>query len=372
VVAADLPWTIQLEDAQVWQRQRTTLSVSVETTDRFATLEASVPRIEGMDVQAIPATNAASKTDGKRTLRIAWQLAPHTAGTQPIQLPAIRYNLNGRDAALWQPPAQTLEVQALPPYLPPTTPVGKVEIESRIEPSGWLQPDHLAYWHIRLHSNDVTTAQFPPILKQIQASAGVEIFPTKVDKPSDTTGRYQLDYHIPFKSNSSGRLALPVLTWHWFDPAMGRLEQVQYAPPAPWVLAWGWRVILASGSGFLLLIGLRTAGQLTRRHLRRWRSKRQVWQALQQNADALSVRQALEACSASHGWAANLSIRHWLQHWEQRYGANPALQAALHRYETTRFHTQQASANIALCVCRSDFRPTSHTSTRFIVPDKKL
>ena len=98
MVAADLPWTIQLEDVQVLQRERTTLSVSVETTDRFATLEASLPRIEGVDVQALPATNETG-TDGKRVLRLTWQVSAHTPGKQTIQLPAIRYNLNGRDAA---------------------------------------------------------------------------------------------------------------------------------------------------------------------------------------------------------------------------------------------------------------------------------
>ncbi|UOG91951.1 MAG: hypothetical protein L3K52_17455 [Candidatus Thiothrix sulfatifontis] len=331
MVAADLPWTIQLEDAQVWQRERTTLTVEVQSTDRFATLAASLPRIEGVDVQALPATNEASP-DGKRILRLIWQLSAHTPGKQTIQLPAIRYNLNGRDAAQWQPPLQMLDVQALPPYLPPTIPVGKVQIESRIEPSGVLQPGHLAYWHISLHSDAVNTAQFPPILKQMRSS-GVELFPAKVEKGEQS----RLEYHIPFKPQSSGRLELPTLQWHWFDPETGRLEQQQYAPPTPWVLAWAWRVILAISGGLLLLLGFRTAGYFTYRRLHRWHNKRQVQQALQQNLDVPSVRQALDACSAAHGWPANLSTRHWLEHWEQQYGANPTLQTALHRHEAKRF-----------------------------------
>lgn len=112
---------------------------------------------------------------------------------------------------------------------------------------------------------------------------------------------------------------------------------MRYTPPTPWVLAWAWRVILAVSGGLLLLVGLRTAGQIAHRHLHRWHSKRQVWQALQHHADALSVRQALDTCSATHGWPANLSTRHWLQHWEQHYGANATLQAALYHHESTRF-----------------------------------
>ncbi|OQX04905.1 MAG: hypothetical protein BWK73_34915 [Thiothrix lacustris] len=331
MVAADLPWNIQLEDAQVWQRQRTTLTVEVQSTDRFATLEASLPRIEGVDVQALPATNEAG-TDSKRVLRLSWQLSAHTPGKQTLQLPAIRYNLNGRDAAQWQPPAQTLEVQALPPYLPPTIPVGKVQIDSHLEPSGWLQPGHLAYWHISLRSDAVNTTQFPPILKQMHSS-GVELFPAKVTKSAPS----QLDYRIPFKPHRSGRLDLPTLQWHWFDPETARLEQTQYAPPTPWVVAWAWRVILAISGGMLLVVGLRTAGYTGYRHLRRWRSKWQVQQALRHHTEAQRVRQALDACSAAHGWPANLSTRQWLQHWELLYGANSSLQTALHHHDAQRF-----------------------------------
>ncbi|OQW97557.1 MAG: hypothetical protein BWK73_54165 [Thiothrix lacustris] len=345
MVAADLPWTIQLEDAQVWQRERTTLTVEVQSNDRFATLEASLPRIEGIDVQALPATNEASP-DGKRILRLTWQLSAHTPGTQSIQLPTIRYNLNGRDAAQWQPPVQTLDVQALPPYLPPTIPVGHVEIESHIEPNGWLQPDHLAYWHISLYSNAVNTAQFPPILKQIQTTQGVEVFPATVGAAHEPSLQ-RLDYRIPLKARSSGKLDLPTLQWHWFDPATGRLEQIRYTPPTPWVLAWAWRVILTISGGLLLLVGLRKAGYMAYRHLRRWHSKRQVWQALQHNASTRSVRQALDICSAAHGWPANLSTRHWLQRWEQRYGATPALQARLQHYEATLYSAADAKVRSA-------------------------
>ncbi|OQX13901.1 MAG: hypothetical protein BWK73_10980 [Thiothrix lacustris] len=60
MVATDLPWSIHLQDAAVWQRERTVLMVEVQSTDRFASLEASLPRIDGVDVQAIPTSNAAS------------------------------------------------------------------------------------------------------------------------------------------------------------------------------------------------------------------------------------------------------------------------------------------------------------------------
>ena len=334
-MVADLPWTIQLEDAQVWQRERTRVTVEVQSTDRFARLEASLPRIEGVDVQALPATNEAG-ADGKRILRLSWQLSAHTPGTQTLQLPAIRYNLNGRDAALWQPPLQTLEVQALPPYLPPTTPVGKVMIESHIEPSGVLQPAHLAYWQVSLHSDDVTTAQFPPILKQM-GSSEVDLFPAKVTKPANDGGQFRLDYHIPFKPHRSGRLDLPTLQWHWFDPATGRLEQVKYAPPRPWVLGWVWRSVIGVLSLLAVLAGLGFGIKLAGKHWRRWRSKQRILQALQPPDSPQKVRNAMNDCAAAHGWGGNLSLAQWLSCWEQHYGAADHLRIQLQALERSRF-----------------------------------
>lgn len=336
-MVADLAWQIQLEDAHVWQRERTLLTVEVRSTERFASLEASLPRIAGVDVQALPAINEAG-TDGKRVLRLVWQLSAHTPGKQTITLPVIRYNLNGRDAAQWQPPPQTLEVQALPPYLPPTTPVGKVAIESRLEPSGWLQPGYLAYWHISLSSDAVNTAQFPPLLRQMQSS-GVELFPAKVEKATRDDGRYRLDYRIPFKPQNSGKLDLPTLHWHWFDPDTGRLEQVQYEPPRPWVLGWVWRGVLGLSSALVLLASLWFAVKKGKRQWRQWHSKRQVLQALQGEVDVATVGQALRDCALAHGWPwpENMSTRQWLRHWQQRYGEDANLFTQVQAWEARRY-----------------------------------
>lgn len=335
MVAADLLWTIQLEDAQVWQRERTTVTVEVQSTDRFATLEASLPRIEGVDVQALPATNEAG-ADSKRVLRLSWQLSAHTPGTQTFQLPAIRYNLNGRDTAQWQPPVQTLEVQALPPYLPPTIPVGQVQIESHIEPGGVLQPGHLAYWHIRLHSDAVNTAQFPPILKQMHSS-GVELFPAKVAKPVSDNRQFRLDYRIPFKPKGNGKLALPVLYWHWFDPASGRLEQAQHELPRPWVLGWVWRGILGILACLIFLIAGNWLVQKGIHAYRRWHSYQQLQHCLQTGANVPTVRQAMRDCAYTHGWPANLSVRQWLAYWKNHYGNVYPLQHTLLEFEGKQF-----------------------------------
>ena len=159
--------------------------------------------VEGMQVKALPLR----QDEKTHTLSLRWQLYPHSSGKQLIKLPPVRYYLYGGTKAKWQAPVQTINVQALSPYIPPTLPVGKVEIESFIEPQGILSPGSLAYWHVSLHSKTVATEQFPPLLKQLHNSVGLDVLPAKVSANFDlASGEYQLDYFIPLKPKASGVL----------------------------------------------------------------------------------------------------------------------------------------------------------------------
>jgi hypothetical protein len=193
----------------------------------------------------------------------------------------------------------------------------------------------LAYWHISLHSSAVTTTQFPSLLKHLQATSGLDVLPAKITINSDkATGEFRLDYRIPIKPKTSGRLALPTLQWHWFDPQTARLEHVQYEPPRPWVLAWWQQIIVLLSSVVLLLAG---GYSLTKRSLvyyRRWRSKQQVLQQLR--TDTLS-NEVMAMCAKEHGWADNFSLRQWLDAWRQCYGENQLLQDAVLAYEKKQF-----------------------------------
>ncbi len=333
-MVADLAWDIQLSATQVWQHEQITLEVTVPTSDPFARLKADKVVIPSMEVITLPARRETTKT-GQEQLRLRWQLYPHTSGKQTIQLPVIRYYLNGGTRQKWLPPLQTIEVQALPPYLPPTLPVGSVAISSHIEPSGILRPDSLAYWHISLHSTTVPTTQFPALLKQLKASSDLDVLPAKISVKSDTaTGEFRLNYRIPLKPKTSGRLALPDLQWHWFDPKTARLEQMHYEPSRSWVLAFWQQILLLLSSGILLLAG---AYPLIKRGLiyyRHWRSKQQVLRQLR--TDTLSY-EVMKACAKTHGWADNFSLQQWLDAWQQCYGENQLLQDAVLAYEKRRF-----------------------------------
>jgi len=333
-VVADLIGDIQLSSTQVWQREQITIEVTVPAPDPFAQLKADKLIIPSMEILTLPARRETTST-GQEQLTMRWQLYPHTAGKQAIQLPVIRYYLNGGTRKKWLPPAQAIEVQALPPYFPPTLPVGAVSISSHIEPRGILRPDSLAYWHISLHSTAVTTAQFPSLLKQLQVSRGLDVLPAKISVNNDkATGEFRLDYRIPIKPKTSGRLALPTLQWHWFDPKTARLEQVQHEPSRPWVLALWQQILLLLSSGVLLVAGGYPLIKRALQYYRRWRSKQYV---LQQLRTGTLTHEAMLTCATTHGWVDNFSLQQWLKAWQQCYGEHRLLREAVLAYERRRF-----------------------------------
>jgi len=337
-MVADLAWDIQLSETQIWQREQIILTVTVPAPDSFAMLKTDKLVIPSMEVVSLPAhrkTNSA----GQEQLIKRWQLYPHSAGKQAIQLPAMRYYLNGGTREKWLPPLQHIEVQALPPYFPPTLPIGEVVLNSRIVPSGILRPNSLAYWHLSLHSTTVTTAQFPSLLKQLQATSNLDVLPATVSVMTDQeTGIFRLNYRIPVKAKGSGRLDLPHLQWHWFNPKTARLEKKQYNPQRPWVLAL-WQQITLILSGIVLLgIAGYGLGKQGLQYYRRWRCKYQVMQQIQQTTiNDASLHKAMMTCAKVHGWTSNFSIRQWLESWEQYYGKHDAVQQALLTYESRRF-----------------------------------
>jgi len=335
VAASDLAWDISLSDQQVWQREALVLTVHVKTPDAFARLRMDTLTIKGADVVPLPFI----RSDQQLSLR--WRITPHYAGEKIIQLPPIRYFVNGAKKAQWQAPTQTLQVQALPPYFPPTLPVGMVNIESYIEPKGLLQPDHLAYWHISLRSTTLTPEQFPALLKQIQSNANIEILPAKLSTQTQfETAQFEQHYIIPLKAKHNGRLDLPALQWHWFNPKTGRLHKQDYQASRPLVLGRIWQIILALiVTGLSLLLAnrlIRIGYRVYQQRLSKWR----LYRALQQPKDIQTIRSAMQFCATVHYWPNNLSIRQWLHYWDKTYGKDQQLHYAIREFEKVVFSSK--------------------------------
>ncbi len=332
-----IPVDLQSSATTVWQRQMLRVTFSVTTPDEFAVLRTDPARLPTMAVHRLPLRQDTVMRNGHRRqrLRIGWAIHPLAPGTFRIELPPVAYRLGGGTERRWFLPRLALSVKPLPDYLPPTLPVGSLQVTSRLEPEGTLLTrDRLASWIIRLRSPDIPPAWFPAVLRGVRSDAAIRFFPASPARRMAADGQglgSEVEYRVTFKPLADGRLPLPELRIACFDPQTGRLRIRHHTPPRPWVLSGGWQALLELAglaiSGFLLHVTLRRL----RQHQRR---RRRVRAALVRIANAPTpqdLREALRLHARAMGWPENLTLTGWLRHWQARFRCEPALISGIQR-----------------------------------------
>lgn len=321
----------RLSSTSPWERQQVVLQLEITTPDTFASLEAAdTIQMPGVDV--LPLKWEREQQDTGAVLRLGWVLSARAAGLHNIELPPVRYNLSGRTERVYYFPKMPLHVRPLPPYIPPTMPVGKVAITSSVSRDAMLKPDELSYWTVSVQGETVSPRNLHPVLRQAESNDRLRF------SSADSTRTWQAEtqrshvvHRIPFKALANGRLALPELQVQYFDPDTGRLARVGHTPPRPWVLSLAWRVVIAAAtSAFTFWLCLRLF-RLARRSLQHRRQRNAALAAIHQAADAWQLRQSLEAVSHAEGFPANLTLRDWAAQWRARHRPGPTVDVLVER-----------------------------------------
>ncbi len=310
--------TPKVSSTRPWVRQQVLVTLEVITPDRFASLEIEAHPVPGFEEIALPGERERIETtDGERTrLRSGHALFALTPGAHHVRLPPVHYRLDGGTRRIFPLPEPVLEVKALPPYVPPTLPVGKVSIGSTLETEGLLRTRELGFWHIQVQADAVPPHWLPPLQRRLVSTEDMRFLPAQSDHAAQPDSRgvhARLEHRVPFTAISNGRLVLPELAMDYFDPVTGRLQRVVHRPPSALVL--GIPAQLAAGAISLLLLLWVTPG------LWRWgvalcrqqRERRTALIELSQAADAATLRAALRRYAAADGGSANISLTEWLQ-----------------------------------------------------------
>lgn len=325
-----------VSDNTVWQRAQLRVLVEVEAAQSFARLETGPGEVAGFDVFPLPAERQEIPAAGapRALLRTGWSLFARASGAHLLDLPPVRYMVDGVALRVFYLPKLRLEVRALPPYLPPSLPVGSLRLSSTIMPANRMLGETLAYWHIKTDSDALLPEGLPGLSRQLRSDSRVAFLPAHVhlDTRAGHDGvRSELSYDVPFKPLANGRLALPVLRASYFDPASGRLREVTLQAPTPLVLNVWWRAVIL----VTLLGGI---GLGTRRMWRLWRRRRDYRQRrdealtrLATSASMTDLRSALALLAAAEGWPVNLSLSAWGARWRQRFTTTPDFESTLQR-----------------------------------------
>jgi hypothetical protein len=329
----------QVSSMTVWQRQQVMVSVEIRTPQPFASLEAEPWAPAGFEVVPLPASRERGRSPDHRleTLRMGWALYPLNGGVQTVELPQVRYVRNGVAQRVFALPLLHLQVRDLPIYVPPTLPVGSVELASSLGGPFILRTGALVDWRIRLSSDELPPWRLPAVLKQVRSDGATKVFSARSERsmaPDPRGVHGEAVHHVPMKPLRSGLLNLPPLRVQYFDPHSGRLI----------VLTRPGERRLALGPWWLLLLGtpaLLGTYMLLRRGWRWWhlrqRRRSQRREALAQLSVAETpeeIRAALMRFGGSENWPLNITLGSWLARWRAQFVTDPDLENAVLRLST--------------------------------------
>jgi hypothetical protein len=239
-------------------------------------------------------------------------------GQHNIELPPIEYRQSGKTLRTYYVPRQKLNVKALPPYIPPTMPVGKIGISSAVQSDHLLFPSEISYWDLTISGYGVSLGWMPPIMRQVKSTPDNQFFSTE-SKNTITLleGRLvsQTLHHIPYKPLVSGQLNLPSIRVQYFEPDSGKIITTTHQPQRPLVIGLAWRVIAVT---LLCLLTALVSRYLYQMYLLQ-RNRRRLHQAAMlkiNNATTFTeLREGLNLLAVAEGWPDNLTIQRWAMYW---------------------------------------------------------
>jgi len=342
---AELKPAVKLSADHVWQREQVIVRVGPKTNDPFARLEVDTFTQHGLSIISQVQERSEKMQESSYTLSKQWIVFPFIAGEHRLQLPRIRYRPNrGRIQTLSIPEA-TLTVKHLPIYVPPTMPVGKISLNGIWDEGILVTNKTLQQWQISVTGEGVAEQTLHPISHQLVSTKNYAIFPARTTQKMLQTQRgitYQRTYTIPFKANKNGRLALPVISVQYFDPASGKLRKTQLEPPFIIALnSWlQWLIALAIlAPGITLII---TISQKTKLWASRYAQHKKARQLLKNANTYEQAREALKLLSVSQGWKENITLTEFISLWKQNHNSKAKEpEAAIQQLQAYKFSSSR-------------------------------
>lgn len=258
---------------------------------------------------------------GEYELIIGWALTPLKSGKFKLKLPEIDYSVSGVLRKKFYLASIPISIKALPSYLPPTTTIGNVFIESSAPQKYWLRSNSINYWNIKLTGNLNDTYKLPPILRQIKNSSKISFFPASSTRTLKIEGNdliSEVNYSIPFKALNSGFLNFPNIQLQFFEPKSGKIITLTHKEKNIFILSLFWEILLAI---FILFITLYTTKfyYIKWKKLKHSKIKREYAVQLLKNNNIRSLREAIKLLIESEFWPRNITINQWAGYWVEKY-----------------------------------------------------
>ncbi len=236
----------QISTLSPWQREAVLIRVQVHTDDYAAHIKLDTPEHKQF-LSRVLKTEHQILADGSHQFNTGWVLYPIDSGLLEMDLPPVRYQIAGSDRRQFFLPLQKLQVKALPNYLPPTLPVGKLNVSSQTS----HDKEGNGKWLLSIKTDALIPYGVPELDTQLatiseQDIANVVIKYTRQSNYSDYAdlslySSPMPNWLLPFGKDLKLRL-------RFFDTESGRLSEISHDLPRHWNMpTWAWWMTVIAG-----------------------------------------------------------------------------------------------------------------------------
>lgn len=318
---------LNLSSTTPFEREQMFVNISVVSNDSTSRLSINdSPIINGFESAPLPFNRIKNK-DGTYLLSIGLAITPLKQGKQKIEIPPIKLSVSGVYRKLFYLPISIVDVKSLPMYLPPTVPVGKVSIQSKLSSKWLLNTNTLSYWDITISGDVSDPYRLPGILRQITSNKSIKFLPAKSvrsTKITDNNITSIVEHSIPFKTTHSGFIKLPQLKIDYFDPENGKIRTITYFTNNILSLNLFWRSTLIISISLLFLYITRII-YIKITSIRHSVLKRaQAVNILNNENSALDLREAIKLLAEAENWPSNTTLEQWRVFWKDKYQTKSA------------------------------------------------
>lgn len=328
----------QLGDTNVWLNQPVHVTVQVDSDSRYAWLESPAAHQDDVEIVAEPPVRHTEMHDGQaRTQhRIGWVLYPQTTGTISVQLPRIEYYREGVATHRFYPPRLVLHVRALPAFVPPTMPIGRMQLDVSVPHALFLVKNKLDFFTLRIHGEGPPGQRPSGVLRQLKSSSDITIYPARElvgTVPVYEGGEQEVAYQVPFAPQSMGRVSLPGIRLQYFDPDTGKIE-TQFQPLGRFIVLDQWMVY--AGVVILMLLAAWFGGfayRYSKRQLRLYTAYRKALRTFAHASTPQEMRSGLMEIARGECWPGNLTLAAWQIQWSRCYPQLSSVSASIERLQ---------------------------------------
>ena len=316
------PPKLILSSKKPYEQQQIIAEISVNSIDPTSRLSINDSlTINGFEITPL-SFNRSKNKDGTYLLSIGLAVTPLKIGKQKIEIPPVKYSVSGVFRKLFYLPINIIDVKELPSYLPPTIPVGKIDIQSKQSTKWLLNTNTLSYWKIKISGNVSNPYRLPAILRQITSNKSIKFLPAKSERTIELKDNNLIsivNHSIPFKILKNGFVKLPQLKINYFDPGNGKITTMTYSSNNILSLNLFWRSVFILSIS-LILIYLSRIIYTNIQIVRRSRLKReQALHILKNGNTAENLREAMKLLAEAENWPSNTTLEQWSVFWKEKY-----------------------------------------------------